>query len=103
MKLEDQEYSRHDRVRLVIAHRIVEWKKQEPGKHLVAAACYGSVAHHASREYSDIEPVILTDDTIEAREGMFFADGIMVECDILPASRMLKAAQPVRVSWGIEE
>jgi hypothetical protein len=102
MNFEDQEYFRHDRIRLEIARRIVERKKQELGEHLVAAACYGSVAHHASMEYSDIELIILTDDAIEAREDMFFDDGIMVECDILPAARMLKAAQLVRASWGIE-
>lgn len=102
MKFENQEYPRHDRVRLEIARHIVERKKRELGEHLVAAACYGSVAHHASMEYSDIELIVLTDDTVEPREDIFFDSGIMVECDILPASRMLKATQRVTIRWGIE-
>lgn len=102
MKIENQKYSVHDKLRLEIAQRIAEREKQELGKHLIAAACYGSVAHHASMKYSDIEIVILTDDTVEAREDLFFDNGIMVECDILPASRMLKASQLVTSRWGMQ-
>lgn len=102
MKYNEENYPPHDRVRIEIARRIVERKKQELGEHLVAAACYGSVAHHASMQHSDVEMIILTDDTIEAREDQFFDNGIMVECDMLPAARILLAARRVTSRWGIE-
>ncbi len=91
-----------DKKRLTIAQQIVERKKQDLGDHLRAAACYGSVAHHAASEYSDVEMVLLTDESIPAKEEQFFVQGIMVECDMLPASRMLRAAQRVTKRWGIE-
>ena len=91
-----------DKKRLAIAQQVVERKKQELGNHLRAAACYGSVAHHAASEYSDVEIVLLTDESIPAKEEQFFVQGIMVERDMLPVSRMLRAAQRVTKRWGIE-
>ena len=89
-------------IRLAIARRVIERKRQELGDHLIAGACYGSVAHNAAMANSDVELVILTDDTIPAKEEQFFDQGIMVECDMLPATRMLSAAQRVTSRWGIQ-
>ncbi len=89
-------------IRVEIAREIVERRQEELGAHLVAAACYASVAHGAALPYSDVEIVLLTDDAVEAREDQFFERDIMVECDMLPASRMLAAAQQVTRTWGIE-
>lgn len=89
-------------IRIELARRIVARKRTELEQHLVAAACYGSVAHNAAAAYSDVELVLLTDDTIAAREDLFFEQGIMVECDMLPASRMLAASQRVTTRWGIQ-
>ncbi|MBO0779232.1 MAG: hypothetical protein J2P37_10440 [Ktedonobacteraceae bacterium] len=61
--------------RLAIAQQIVERKQQELRDHLRAAACYGSVAHHAASEYSDVEIVLLTDESIPAQEEQFLPRG----------------------------
>jgi hypothetical protein len=89
-------------IRVQIAREIVERRQEELGAHLVAASCYAAVAHGAALSYSDVEIVLVTDDAVEARGDQFFQRDIMVECDMLPASRMLAAAQPVTRTWGIE-
>lgn len=89
-------------IRVEIAREIVERKRQELGEHLLAAACYGSVAHAASNYYSDVELILLTDDETPAVEEQFFTREIMVECDRLPLTRMLAAARRVDPTWGIE-
>jgi hypothetical protein len=91
-----------DQQRIAIAQQIVERKRQALGDHLRAAACYGSVAHYAASEYSDVEIVLLTDESIETREELFFVEGTMVECDMLPVARMLRAVQRVTKHWGVE-
>lgn len=93
----------YDRQRINIAQQIVERKKLELDEHLRAACCYGSVAHQASREYSDVEMIIVTDDTIPGKDEQFFEQGIMVECNTRSVSRLLHAAeQQVTSRWGIE-
>lgn len=89
-------------LRVAIAREVVARKQAEHGVHLLAAGIYGSVAHHAAAEHSDVEVVLLTDDDTPAYEEQFFIRGAMVECDVLPASRMLSAAGKVGRWWGIE-
>jgi hypothetical protein len=102
MQRSDVQHISPNTIRIEIARRIVERKRQELDEHFIAAACYGSVAHNAALPHSDIEIVIVTDDTVTANETQFFEQGIMVECDVLPASRMLTAARRVTLDWGIE-
>ncbi len=80
----------------------MERKRQELGEHLIAAACFGSAAHNAAQLYSDLEMLLITDDTVPANGEMFFEQGIMVDSDMQPASRMLAAAQRVTRRWGIQ-
>lgn len=80
----------------------MERKRQELGEHLIAAASFGSVAHNAAQLYSDLEMLLITDDTVPANGETFFEQGIMVDCDMQPASRMLAAAQRVTRRWGIQ-
>jgi predicted nucleotidyltransferase len=61
-----------DKKRLSIAQQIMDRKKEEMGNHLRAFACYGSVAHKASSEYSDVEMLALTDETVQAKDEQFF-------------------------------
>jgi predicted nucleotidyltransferase len=89
-------------VRLAIARELVARRRAELGEHLLAAAVYASVAHGAALPYSDVEVILLTDDTIEAREELTLERGIMLEADMLPASRILAAAGRVTPKWGIE-
>ncbi|MEO7002362.1 MAG: kanamycin nucleotidyltransferase C-terminal domain-containing protein [Ktedonobacterales bacterium] len=89
-------------IRVEIAREVVKRKQQALGAHLLAAACYGSVAHAAASRYSDVELILLTDDETPAVEEQFFARGIMVECDRLPLTRILAAARRVDPQWGIE-
>lgn len=89
-------------IRFELALTIVAQRQRDLGRALVAAACYGSVAHGAAMPHSDVELVLITDDTVEAMEEQFYAGGIMVECDRLPAARMLAAARRIRWTWGIE-
>lgn len=95
--------SQPDRQRITVAQDVVAQKHLELGEHLRAACCYGSVAHQAAGEYSDVEMIIITDETVPGKEERFFAQGIMVECDTRSASRLLRAArQQVSSRWGIE-
>ena len=95
--------SQPNRQRIIVAQGVVEQKRQELGEHLRAACCYGSVAHQAAGEYSDVEMIIITDETVPGKEERFFARGIMVECDTRSASRLLHAArQQVSSRWGIQ-
>jgi len=80
----------------------VERKRKELGEHFIAAACYGSVAHNAAQLYSDLEMLLITDDAVPANGQQFFEQGIMVDCDMQPASSMLAAAQRVARRWGIQ-
>lgn len=89
-------------IRREIARHVVERKHQQLGEHMQAGACYGSVAHNAASEYSDVELVILTDDTLSLIDESFFEQGIMVECTTLPTTRMFNASQRVTGRWGIE-
>ena len=88
--------------RVALARVIAERKRAELGDHLLAVACYGSVAHGAAGPYSDLELVLLTDDTMELTYEPFFMHGVQGQCDILPASRMLRAASRVTEKVGIE-
>ncbi len=95
--------SQPNKLRIAIAREIVERTKQELGEHLRAACCYGSVAHQAAGDYSDVEMILITDETIQGKEELFFAQGIMVECDTRSTSRLLRAArQQVSKRWGVE-
>ncbi len=90
------------RMRIDIARRIAARKRAELGPHATAAACYGSVAHGAAAEHSDVELIVIVDDEASAREEMLVEDGVLVECDLVPAARMLTAAARVTWTWGIE-
>lgn len=46
--------------------------------------------------------LLITDDTLPANGEIFFEQGIMVDCDMQPASRILAAAQRVTRRWGIQ-
>lgn len=72
------------------------------GADCLAVAAYGSVAHGAARRYSDLEVVVLTSDDVPAQESQHVRDGVLVEVDLLPATRMLRAAGRVTVFWGLE-
>jgi predicted nucleotidyltransferase len=61
MQSSDVQHISPNTIRIEIARRIVERKRQELGEHLIAAACYGSVAHNAALPHSDVEIVIVTD------------------------------------------
>ena len=94
--------SEAQQIRLALARDIVERCHSELGEHLLAAAIYASVAHSAALPHSDLELVLLTDESVPAREDMTLERGVMVEADMLPASRMLVAASRVTPRWGIE-
>ena len=88
--------------RVALARVVCERKRAELGEHLLSVACYGSVAHNAAGPHSDLELALLADDTLELTYEPFMMDGVMGQCDILPASRMLRAASKVSPKWGIE-
>src|SRR5579875_979056 len=88
--------------RLALGRAVIARKQPELGAHLRAAAFYGSVAHHAAQEHADVEIVLLTDDETPLLEERFFEQGVMVECDRLPATRMIAAAGRVGPEWGVE-
>jgi hypothetical protein len=92
----------HNAIRLEIAPSVVERMRQALAPHVIAGACYGSVAHGAATAYSDVELLIVTDDDVEGRDEMLFERGIMVECNIIPGSHLLEAAQRVAANWGIQ-
>jgi kanamycin nucleotidyltransferase len=102
--MNEQPLSRADETerRVALARVVAERKRAEMGEHLLAVACYGSVAHGAAGPHSDIELLLLTDDTVELTYEPCFVDGVQCQCDILPASRMLRAAPRVTEKWGIE-
>src|SRR5438552_10119511 len=95
--------SQPNKQRIALARDIVERKKQELGEHLRTACCYGSVAHQAAGEYSDVEMILITDEIVPVKEELYFEQGIMVECDTRSVSRLLRAArQQVSKRWGLE-
>jgi hypothetical protein len=80
----------------------VERKRRELGEAMVAAAVYGSVAHRAAEEHSDVEVDVVCDGTVEERDEYFFDEGVMVECNLVSAERMLSSARRVPWNWGIK-
>lgn len=99
---DEDERAAANTLRREIGAQIVARQRQDLGEALRAAAIYGSVAHEAADLYSDVEIVLVTDETLERVEEHFFARGVMVEVTRLPAARMLAAAARVPWSWGIE-
>ena len=90
------------RRRINLADEMVWEYRRELGEHVVAAACYGSVAHGRADVHSDLELLVLTDIAIEAVNVHTMRNGIQVECDVLPTERLRHAAQVVTIEWGIE-
>lgn len=88
--------------RIEIARCILERKRDELGARVRAAACYGSVAHGAAGEHSDVELTIITEETVPYEDEYVFQQGTLVECTVVSESRMLAAAQRVRPDWGIQ-
>jgi predicted nucleotidyltransferase len=92
-----------NQVRLEIARRCVERKRRELGEAMLAAAVYGSVAHRAAAEHSDVEVVVVVvDASVDERDEHFFDAGVMVECSLVDAERMLASARRVPWNWGIK-
>lgn len=89
-------------VRLALADRVAAEARERLGPACLAVAAYGSVAHGAARQHSDLELVVLTSDGVAAQEIQSVRGGILVELDILAASRMLEAAGRVTAMWGLE-
>ena len=69
------------RRRMNLAEEIVGSYGRQMGEHLVAAACYGSVAHGQADAHSDLELIVLTDASIEAVNVHMVQHGIQVECE----------------------
>lgn len=69
---------------------------------MLAGAVYGSVAHRAAAEHSDVEVVIVCDGTVEEGDEHFFDEGVMVECNLVSAERILSSARHVPWNWGIK-
>jgi kanamycin nucleotidyltransferase len=88
--------------RLAVARSLLPELAAALNDDLVAVAVYGSVAHGQARKYSDLEVVVLTTDAVPSVERQEVRDGILVEVDTLPASRMLAAAGRVGPLWGVE-
>jgi hypothetical protein len=80
----------------------VERKRRELGEAMLAAAVYGSVAHRAAAQHSDVEVDVVVDETVEERDEYFFDEGVMVECNLVSAERMLSSARRVPWNWGIK-
>jgi kanamycin nucleotidyltransferase len=89
-------------LRLEIARRCVERKRRQLGRAMLAAAVYGSVAHRAATEHSDVEIGVVTDETVGERDEWFFDEGVMVECAVTQADRLLLSARSVPWNWGIK-
>lgn len=89
-------------IRLALAEQVAHEARTRWGDACRAVAVYGSVAHGAARRYSDLEVVVLTTDDVVAEETQVIRDGILVEVDVLPATRMLSAAARVTPFWGLE-
>lgn len=62
----------------------------------------GSVAHRAAGEHSDVEVIVVCDGTVEERDEFFFDEGVMVECALVYAERILFSARRVPWNWGIK-
>ena len=90
------------RRRINLAEELVWEYRRKLGKRMVAAACYGSVAHGRADAHSDLELLILTDPAIEAVNVHTVRNGIQVECDVLPTERLRHASQIVTIEWGVE-
>ncbi len=88
--------------RVALAERIGEHRRRALGHHVLAVACYGSVAHGRTDAASDLEMIVLTDDGVPAIDEHFIEDGVQVECDLLPFERLLAAAVRVADDWGAE-
>ncbi len=88
--------------RIRLARYVLERKRDGLGTRVVAAACYGSVAHRAAREHSDVEITIITDETVPYEDEYFFEQGTLIECTLVSEARMLAAARRVTAAWGIE-
>jgi hypothetical protein len=69
---------------------------------MLAGAVYGSVSYGAADEHSDVEVLVVTDGTIEEVDQYFFDEGVMVECAIVQADRLLASAAKVPWNWGIK-
>jgi kanamycin nucleotidyltransferase len=69
---------------------------------MLAGAVYGSVAHRAATEHSDVEVGVVSDETVEERDEWFFDQGVMVECAVVQAERLLASARSVPWNWGIK-
>jgi kanamycin nucleotidyltransferase len=89
-------------VRLEIARRCVERKRRELGKAMIAGAVYGSVAHGAAAEHSDVEVIVVVGESVDERDEHFFDEGVMVECNVVQAERILASARQVPWNWGIK-
>lgn len=89
-------------LRREIGAQVVARAREDLGEALRAAAIYGSVAHDAADVYSDVELVLVTDETLEYVEEHFFVRDVMVEVTRLPASWMLAAARSVGEYWGVK-
>jgi hypothetical protein len=69
---------------------------------MLAAAVYGSVAHGAATEHSDVEVGVVCNETVEERDEWFFDEGVMVECALVQSERLLASARSVPWNWGIK-
>jgi KNTase C-terminal domain len=69
---------------------------------MLAGAVYGSVAHRAAAEHSDVEVDVVVDGSVEERDEYFFDEGVMVECNLVSAERMLSSARRVPWNWAIK-
>ena len=90
------------RRRINLAEEMVWEYRRELGEHMVAAACYGSVAHGRADAHSDLELLVLTDTAVEAVNVHTVRNEIQVECDVLPTERLRHAAEVVTIEWGVE-
>jgi kanamycin nucleotidyltransferase len=80
----------------------VEQKRRELAEAMLAGAVCGSVAHGAAAEYSDVEVIVATDDSVPEGDEYFFDDGVMVECAVVQGERLLATAATVPWNWGIK-
>ncbi len=55
-------------VRLALANRVAARTRAQLGPECLAVAAYGSVAHRAARQHSDLELVVLTTDDVPPKE-----------------------------------
>jgi kanamycin nucleotidyltransferase len=69
---------------------------------MLAGAVVGSVAHNAAAEHSDVEVVVVTGAAVEERDEYFFDEGVMVECAVVDAERLLASARSAPWNWGIK-